>query len=85
MILARNEVDYFKPIFLEDDLFCYTKVVSFGTKSFEMRNIITKKDGDNEIVCAEGKTILVCFNYKLNQTIEIPEEWKMAVNKYELP
>jgi acyl-CoA thioester hydrolase len=83
MILARNEIDYFRPILLEDEVYCYTKVISFGTKSFEMGNIITIKKGGSEIICAKGKIIIVCFNYKLNQTIEIPAEWKNIVNKYE--
>ena len=61
LILARNEIDYFKPILLEDEVYCYTKVVSFGTKSFEMNNILTIKTGDTETICAKGKIIIVCF------------------------
>ena len=83
MILARNEIDYFIPLRLEDEVYCYTKTISFGTKSFEMANILTIKTGNTEIICAKGRIIIVCFNYKLHKTIEIPEEWKTIVAKYE--
>lgn len=84
MILAKTEIDYFEPIFMEDEVFCYTKITSFGTKSFEISNIITKSSPRGEINCAEGKSVIVCFNYEIKQTVEIPTEWKEAVNKYEM-
>lgn len=83
MILARTEINYMEPIFLEDTAFCYTKITSFGTKSFEITNVITKLKNDKEVLCAEGKSVIVCFNYEINSTIEIPQHWKDAVNKFE--
>ena len=84
MILAKSEIDYFEPIFLEDEVFCYTKITSFGTKSFEISNIISKISDTGEINVAEGKSVIVCFNYEVNQTVEIPQSWKDAVSEYEL-
>ncbi len=84
LILARNEVNYFVPILLEDEVYCYTKVISFGTKSFEICCLLTKKTQKGEEICADGKSVIVCFNYKTNQTIEVPADWIEAVNKYEL-
>jgi acyl-CoA thioester hydrolase len=83
MILAKSEIDYFEPIFLEDDIFCYTKITSFGNKSFEISNILTKSTDKGEINVAEGKSVIVCFNYETKQTTEIPLEWKDAVKAYE--
>ena len=83
LILARTEINYFEPVFFEDEVFCYTKITSFGTKSFEITNLITKKSEKGEINCAEGKSVLVCFNYELNQTAEIPNAWKEGVAGYE--
>lgn len=84
VILARTEINYVEPIFLDDTVFCYTKITSFGNKSFEITNVITKKNTDKELICAEAKSIMVCFNYELNRAIEIPSAWKDAVNNYEL-
>lgn len=83
LILARTEINYFEPVFFEDEVFCYTKITTFGNKSFEISNIITKSSPAGEIKCAEGKSVLVCFNYELNQTTEIPNAWKEGVAVYE--
>jgi acyl-CoA thioester hydrolase len=83
MILARTEINYFTPIFLEDDVYCYTKITSIGNKSFEISNIITKKTPGKEIECAEGKSVIVCMDYEKQQTIEVPQEWRDAVKEYE--
>jgi acyl-CoA thioester hydrolase len=83
MILAKTEIDYSEPLFMDDECFCYTKITSFGTKSFEISNLITKKVGKEEMVCAHGKSVIVCFNYDIKQTVEIPAAWKEAVAGYE--
>jgi acyl-CoA thioester hydrolase len=83
MILAKTEIDYFEPVFMEDEVYCYTKITSFGTKSFEISNLITKRTDKGEVNCAEGKSVIVCFNYEIKQTVEIPNEWKEAVAGYE--
>jgi acyl-CoA thioester hydrolase len=83
MILARTEINYFVPIFLEDDVYCYTKITSIGNKSFEISNLLTKKNGSQEIECAEGKSVIVCMDYEKQQTIEVPAEWREAVKQYE--
>ena len=83
MILAKTEIDYSEPLFMDDECFCYTKITSFGTKSFEISNLITKKVGKVEMVCAHGKSVIVCFNYEIKQTVEIPAEWKEAVARFE--
>lgn len=83
VILARTEINYVEPVFLDDTVFCYTKITSFGNKSFEITNVISKKAGDKEAICAEGKSVMVCFNYELNKAIEIPQSWKDAVNEFE--
>lgn len=83
MILARTEINYFMPIFMEDDVYCYTKITSIGNKSFEISNIITKKKDGKETECAEGKSVIVCMDYEKNETIPVPQEWRDAVKAYE--
>ena len=83
IILAKTEIDYFEPIFLDDNVFCYTKITSFGNKSFEISNIITKTSDKGEVKCAKGKSVMVCFNYEQQGTIEVPEEWKKAIEASE--
>lgn len=81
MILAHTEIDYFEPVFLEDEVNCYTKITNVGNKSFEISNILAKNN--DSVICAEGKSIIVCMNYLIKQTIEIPESWKEDINHFE--
>jgi acyl-CoA thioester hydrolase len=77
LILAKIEMEYKQPIMLDDRIVVYTWISRLGSKSFDMSCSIVKvgKDG-TETEAAKGLAIIVCFNYKLNQTIPIPESWK---------
>ncbi len=76
LILAKIEMEYKQPILLEDKVFVYTWVSRIGSKSFDMMcSIVIEKNGV-EIESARGLAIIVCFNYKTNQSILIPETWK---------
>ena len=76
VILAKIEMEYKQPILLEDKVFVYTWVSKMGTKSFDMSCSIVKLENGIEVELAKGLAIIVCFNYKTNQTILIPEKWK---------
>ncbi len=76
VILAKIEMEYKQPIILEDKVFVYTWVSKMGTKSFDMSCSIVKLENGVEVELAKGLAIIVCFNYKTNQTILIPEKWK---------
>jgi acyl-CoA thioester hydrolase len=83
MILGRSVVDYKMPVFLDDKLFVYTAVTRFGTKSFDISNILVKvKEGKEEIASTATFTI-VCYNYESKSTIEIPTEWKKQMEEFE--
>ena len=79
VILAKIEMEYKQPILLEDKVFVYTWVSKMGTKSFDMSCSIVKLENGVEVELAKGLAIIVCFNYKTNQTILIPEKWKAVM------
>ncbi|HSH67189.1 MAG TPA: thioesterase family protein [Bacteroidia bacterium] len=77
LILAKIEMDYKLPILLDDQISVYTWVSRLGTKSFDMScSIVKQEQGGTETEVAHGLAVIVCFNYKLNQSIPIPEGWK---------
>jgi len=76
LILAKMEMEYKLPILLEDKVFVYTWVSRIGSKSFDMSCSIVKLINGQEVEAAKGLAVIVCFNYKTNQTILIPESWK---------
>ena len=83
MILANCEIAYKQPILLEDNLFCYTKVSRFGTKSFDMENLLVIDNGGGPKLCASAKVTLVCMDYQAKQTIVVPKEWRDLVTAFE--
>lgn len=76
LILAKIEMEYKMPILLEDKVFAYTWISRVGGKSFDMSCSIVKVENGQEIELAKGLAIIVCFNYKLGRSIEIPEVWR---------
>ena len=75
VIVGRNEVDYFAPIYLQDDMSTECWLESVGNKSFTLAYRIFKLSEGQEIDCANGKSVMVCMNYKTKKTQPIPEEW----------
>ncbi|MGB3525393.1 MAG: thioesterase family protein [Flavobacteriales bacterium] len=79
LILARNEVDYRKPIHLADDISVETSCTKLGNKSFDLSyTIFSMKEGQRQLH-AEGRSVMVCFDYSKNATIPLPEEWRSAL------
>ncbi len=76
VILAKIEIEYKQPILLEDKVFVYTWVSRIGSRSFDMSCSIVRIVNGEEVIAAKGLAIIVCFNYKTNQSIPIPESWK---------
>lgn len=76
VILAKIEMEYKQPILLEDKVFVYTWVSRMGSKSFDMACSIVRVVDGVEVEAAKGLAVIVCFNYKTNQTIAIPQLWK---------
>ena len=76
VILAKIEMEYKQPILLEDKAFVYTWVSRIGSKSFDMACSIVRVVDGVEVEAARGLAVIVCFNYKTNETIAIPEIWK---------
>lgn len=83
VLLARTEIDYLEPIFLEDEIIVFTRVSKTGNKSFEMSNCIVKKSKDGLRECANGKSVFVCYDYLQKQSIEIPAVWRERFEQFE--
>lgn len=82
-VLARTEINHINPIFLNDEVYCYTKVIKLGNKSLTIQNLIVKKQNNELIECANGLGILVASDYENNVSIEIPDDWRKAVITFE--
>lgn len=83
VLLARTEINYIRPLFLKQDAKCYLECVAIGNKSMEFNFKIFITENGEELEIASGVNILVCFNHKTNQSIEVPVSWKTAIENYE--
>lgn len=67
LIIARTEIDYFEPIFLNENIFCCTRISSIRNKSFIFENVLIS---ENKNIKSFAKSIMVCFNYKCESGVE---------------
>jgi acyl-CoA thioester hydrolase len=72
VIVARNEIDYVYPVFLNDRMIIRLWVEHVGSKSFTVCYRVMV----GERLCATGKSVLVCFNHKNKATQVLPEAWR---------
>ncbi|WP_317897922.1 acyl-CoA thioesterase [Aurantibacillus circumpalustris] len=82
-ILGRTEIDHVKQVHLNDDIYCCTKVLSFGNKSIRFKNSIVKKVNNEFIECAKVIGILVAMDYVTNTSITVPPIWKELMETFE--
>lgn len=76
IIVARNEIDYLKPVLINDEVYITAKIGTIGNKSFQMHMRIFKMLPEGEETCVSGIATLVCYDHELGKTIPVPREWK---------
>lgn len=79
IILARNEIDYHRPVLLQDHVEIETTVDEIGTKSMTLSYKVVKIKGEDRILCAGGRSVIVCFDHSTQQTIPVPETWRERI------
>ncbi|MCW3077017.1 MAG: fadM 1 [Bacteroidetes bacterium] len=83
IVIARVEVNYAAPVFLNDDIYCCTKVIKTGTKSITIKNSIVKNLNGQIIECASGISILVAMDYVQQKSIPLPQTLVDLINNFE--
>lgn len=76
LILARNEVDYIKPVYLKDQIQVSVVCDHIGTKSFTLSYELFSGEEANKVVHTRGRSILVCMDYEKNETVAVFDEWR---------
>lgn len=83
LILAHTEVDYFIPIYAEDEIKVYSRVIETGNKSFKIENLLVKIVKEEEVYTAFATSVIVCMDYNEKRTMEIPASWKDKLSTFE--
>lgn len=80
-VVANINADFFFPVFYGDDIIVETCVPHIGEKSFTLhQRAVNRKT--NLVVC-QCTTVMVCFSLKAQKSVEIPEQFRTAITRFE--
>jgi acyl-CoA thioester hydrolase len=83
IILAHSSIDYKAPLFIHDTVFVNTRCSKLGKKSIELSWAIVRTVPTGEEVVAQGISVLVCYDYVEEKSVEIPEEQRKRIQEFE--
>jgi acyl-CoA thioester hydrolase len=72
LLVAKNEITYKLPVFLNDRIEIFVNCTAVGGKSFTLSYEL-KRGTD---LCALGLSVMVCYNYEMKKTEMIPDVWR---------
>ncbi len=81
MVVARIEIDYLAPIFLNHSIHVGLRLDRMGNKSLTFTFQIESIPDSSPL--ARGKSVMVVFDNKTNTSIPIPAEWRHKLNLFE--
>jgi len=81
VIAASVKIDYLKPIFMKTRILVETHVTHIGNKSLTMEHqLVEEFSGEVLSTCT---VVLVCFDFKTQKSIPLPEAWKKQILIYD--
>jgi len=83
IIIGRAEINYIKPITLNDKVHAYVRTARIGKSSFDLDYLLVKVCNGEEIICTTGSTACVSFDYRLNISASIPEAHRQKMQEFE--
>ena len=83
IIIGRAEINYLKPIGLNDVVFAYVRTSRIGKSSFDLDYTLVKMNNGTEEICTTGSTVCISFDYLLNKSAAIPEEHRVKMQEFE--
>ena len=83
IIIGRAEINYLKPIGLNDRIFAYVRTSRIGNSSFDLDYALVKMSNGTEQLCTTGSTVCVTFDYLLNTSANIPEAHRLKMQEFE--
>ncbi len=83
MIVARNEIDYVRPLLFSHEPYLYMRCSRLGNKSFEIEQVIVNEQAGKQELIVQGKTVMVAYNYTTSTAVSVPEDWRERFYAYE--
>jgi acyl-CoA thioester hydrolase len=85
VILGRSEVNYLKPITVDDQIACYLRTSRIGNSSFDVTYVLVKLTPNGEEICTTGKSVCISYDYANNKSISIPQRERERMIEYDQP
>src|ERR1700749_2794658 len=85
IILGRSEINYLKPIFMNDEIVCYVRTTRIGNSSFDVMHVLVKITPNGEEICTTGKTVCISYDYNVNKSVKIPSDQRARMITYDEP
>jgi len=80
-ILASTSCRFKIPLTYPDNVYIGTRVSNIEEDRFTMEYFVVSEK--HQRVAAEGAGLIVCFNYKENKKVSLPEELKRRIKELE--
>lgn len=81
LILARLECDYKEISHYDDTLTIYSRIAEIRSSSFDIKHVFVRES--DKIIVAEGKAVMVYFDYGKNRPMPIKEEVRQKLQEYQ--
>ena len=78
IITASTHTDYIGQVRLTDDIVVTTDVSRLGNKSMTLHQRIMCGEG----CLTESSSVMVAFDFELQQTVPLPDKWREALAEY---
>lgn len=85
VILGRSEINYLKPLALEDQVKCYVRTSRIGNSSFDVAYVLVKLTPNGEEICTTGKSVCISYDYSTKKPIPIPKNERHRMIEYDEP
>ncbi len=83
LILARIAIDFRQPLFADDDVHVFTRIIRIGGRSFDTEQWVTVLHEGQLEVAAQATTTVVVYDYAARKSAPIPDEWRALVRTFE--
>lgn len=78
-MLVSTHCDFKKPLFYPGKAIIKTKLAFMKNSSFGLDHLILNGEGE---VCAEGRDVVVCYDFSKDETFRIPEELREKMSQF---
>lgn len=78
-MLVSTNCDFKKSLYYPGTAIVKTKLDFIKNSSFGLKHLILNEENE---VCAEGKDVVVCFDFEKNKTFLIPDDLRAKLSKF---